>query len=83
MPLRECPRDAMRNVLVLAAVGEAATGLALLIAPSLVGRLLLGEKLTGVSILLAGVLLDGEAKGKHKATTMLPINLTRRSRNQA
>jgi hypothetical protein len=46
----------MRRVLVLAAVGEAATGLALLIVPSLVGRLLLGEELTGVAIPVARVL---------------------------
>jgi hypothetical protein len=45
----------MRAVLVLAAVGEAATGLALLIVPSLVGRLLLGEDLTGVAIPVARV----------------------------
>jgi hypothetical protein len=36
----------MRKVLVFAAVGEAATGLALLVVPSLVGRLLLGEELS-------------------------------------
>ncbi len=45
----------MKMVLVLAAVGEAATGLALLIVPSLVGRLLLGEELTGVAIPVARV----------------------------
>jgi hypothetical protein len=45
----------MRRVLVLAAVGEAATGLALLIVPSLVGRLLLGEALIGVAIPVARV----------------------------
>jgi hypothetical protein len=45
----------MKRVLVLAAVGEAATGLALLIAPSLVGLLLLGEELTGVAIPVARV----------------------------
>lgn len=46
----------MKTSLLLAAVGEAATGLALLIAPSLVGRLLLGEELTGVAIAVARVL---------------------------
>jgi hypothetical protein len=49
-----------KTVLVLAAVGEAATGLALLIAPALVGQLLLGEELTGVGIpvaRLAGIAL--------------------------
>ena len=45
----------MKRVLVLAAVGEAATGVALLIVPSLVGRLLLGEELTGVAIPVARV----------------------------
>ena len=43
-------------MLVLAAVGEIATGLALLIVPSLVGRLLLGEELAGVAIPVARVL---------------------------
>lgn len=46
----------MKKVLVLAAVSEAATGLALLIVPSLVGRLLLGGELTGVAIPVARVL---------------------------
>ncbi len=45
----------MRKVLALAAVGEEATGLALLIVPSLVGRLLLGEELTGIAIPVARV----------------------------
>ncbi|MGO8842069.1 MAG: hypothetical protein ACLQF1_13350 [Methyloceanibacter sp.] len=45
----------MKKVLNFAAVAEAATGLALLIAPSLVGRLLLGEELTGIAIPVAGV----------------------------
>ena len=45
----------MKKTLVLAAAGEAATGLALLIVPSLVGRLLLGAELTGVSIPVARV----------------------------
>jgi hypothetical protein len=40
----------MKKTLMFAAVGEAATGLALLIIPSLVGQLLLGEELTGVAI---------------------------------
>ncbi len=47
---------AMKKALVLAAVSEGATGLALLIVPSLVGRLLLGEELTGVAIPVARVL---------------------------
>ena len=45
----------MKKVLIIAAVGEVATGLALLIAPSLVGRLLLGEELTGIAIPVARV----------------------------
>ena len=44
------------KILVLAALGEIATGLALLIAPSLVGRLLLGDEFTGVAIPVARVL---------------------------
>ena len=46
----------MKKVLTLAAVAEAATGLALLFVPSLVGRLLLGVDLTGVSIPVSRVL---------------------------
>jgi len=42
-------------VLIFAAVGEAGTGLALLIVPSLVGRLLLGQELTGIVIPVARV----------------------------
>ena len=45
----------MKTVLVLAAASEAATGLALLIMPSLVGRLLLGADLSGVAIPVARV----------------------------
>ena len=45
----------MKNVLTIAAIGEAATGLALLIVPSLVGQLLLGEQLAGVAIPVARV----------------------------
>lgn len=45
----------MKNALVLAAVGEAATGLALLVVPSLVGQLLLGQPLAGITIVLARV----------------------------
>ena len=46
----------MKKVLVLAAVSEVATGAALLIVPSLVGRLLLGDELIGVAISVARVL---------------------------
>jgi hypothetical protein len=45
----------MNKLLTLAAVAEAATGLALLIIPSLVGRLLLGAELIGVAIPVARV----------------------------
>jgi hypothetical protein len=45
----------MRKELFLTAVAEAATGAALLIVPSLVGRLLFGEELTGVAIPVARV----------------------------
>jgi hypothetical protein len=45
----------MKKVLGLAAASEAATGLALLIVPSLVGRLLLGDELAGVAIPVARV----------------------------
>jgi hypothetical protein len=40
----------MNKVLILAALAEAGTGLALLIVPSLVGQWLLGEELTGIAI---------------------------------
>ena len=43
----------MKGVLVLAAVGEAATGIALLIVPSLVGQLLFGTELTGLAVTVA------------------------------
>jgi len=45
----------MKRALTFAAVGEASTGLALLIVPGLVGRLLLGEDLTGIAIPVARV----------------------------
>jgi hypothetical protein len=46
----------MKNALPFGAVGEIATGLALLVVPGLVGQLLLGEALTGVAIPIARVL---------------------------
>ena len=46
----------MKKLLLLAAAGEAATGLALLIVPSLIGRLLLGQELAGVAIPVGRVL---------------------------
>jgi len=45
----------MKNALTFAAVAEVATGLALLIAPSLVGQVLLGQQLAGVAIPVARV----------------------------
>ena len=45
----------MKKVLIFAAVGEAATGVALLIVPSLIVRLLLGEELAGIAIPVARV----------------------------
>ena len=45
----------MKGVLVFAAISEAATGLALLIVPSLVGQLLLGTELTGIAATVARV----------------------------
>ena len=45
----------MKRVLSFAAVAEAATGMALLIAPALVGRLLLGDELAGIAIPVARV----------------------------
>ena len=42
--------------LAFAAIAEAATGLALLVVPSLVGRLLFGAELSGVAIPVARVL---------------------------
>src|SRR6266481_3594558 len=50
----------MKKVLIFAAVAEAATGLALLIVPSLVGRLLLGEELTGLAPPVC-------ARGRHRS----------------
>lgn len=45
----------MRAALVFASIAEAATGAALLIAPSLVAQLLLGEQLAGLAIPVARV----------------------------
>lgn len=45
----------MKGALTLAAIAEAATGLALLLAPSLVGRLLLGADLAGIAVAVARV----------------------------
>ena len=45
----------MKSTLVFAAIGEATTGLALLIVPSLVVQLLLDQQLAGVAIPIARV----------------------------
>lgn len=45
----------MKMPLIFAAVAEATTGLALLIVPSLVGRLLLGEGLEGLALPVARI----------------------------
>ena len=45
----------MKKALILTAVAESGTGTALLIVPSLVGRLLFGEALAGVAIPVARV----------------------------
>lgn len=44
-----------KRVLIVAALGETATGAALLIAPSLVGQVLLGAELIGVAVTVARV----------------------------
>ena len=45
----------MKRVLVIAAISEAATGLALLLVPSLVGHLLFGVELTDSALTVARV----------------------------
>ncbi|HTY85953.1 MAG TPA: hypothetical protein VMB80_00690 [Candidatus Acidoferrum sp.] len=45
----------MKKLLILTGVAEAATGVALMVAPALVGRLLLGADLAAVSIVVARV----------------------------
>ena len=45
----------MKKVLVFAAIGEIATGIALLLMPSLVGQLLLGVELIGIAVTVARV----------------------------
>jgi hypothetical protein len=45
----------MKKVLVFAAVGEAMTGVALLLIPSMVGQLLFGAELTGIAMTVARV----------------------------
>ena len=45
----------MKKVLIFAAVVEVATGLVLLIVPSLAGQLLFGQQFTGVMVVIARV----------------------------
>ena len=45
----------MNKVLAFAAIAEAATGVALMVVPSLVGRLLLGAELSGVAVVVGRV----------------------------
>jgi hypothetical protein len=45
----------MKPVLIFAAVAELATGVALLMVPSLVGQWLLGAELTGIAVTVARV----------------------------
>ena len=45
----------MKKLLILTGVAEAATGVALMVAPALVGRLLLGADLAGVAAVVARV----------------------------
>jgi hypothetical protein len=46
----------VKKLLIIVALGEAATGLAFLIVPSLVMQLLFGQELTGVATALARVI---------------------------
>ena len=45
----------MKKLLIITSVAEAATGLALLVVPVLVGRLLLGTEASGLAIIVARV----------------------------
>ena len=45
----------MKKLLIFTGVAEAVTGLALIVVPSLVGRLLLGTELAGVAVVVARV----------------------------
>jgi hypothetical protein len=54
-PVHEPGIATVRGLLALAAVGEAATGVGLLIVPALVGKLLLGVELDGIALVVARV----------------------------
>lgn len=45
----------MKGVLLVAAIVEAGTGLAMVVVPSLMGQLLLGEQLSGIAVTVARV----------------------------
>ena len=67
----------MKKLLTFAALSEAATGVALMAGPLLVGRLLLGVELTELSILIArvagiGLFSLGLACWPRKDTTYVP-----------
>jgi len=52
---RTVPEEAMNKPLAFAALAEAATGIALIVAPSFVARLLLGTELSGVAVAVGRV----------------------------
>ena len=69
----------MKKLLTLASIAEAATGLALLVLPSLFGRLLLGAELSGVAVAVArvtGIALIGLGVGCWPSCTPLCGMLT-------
>ena len=69
----------MKKLLTVAAVGELATGVALLVVPSLVGRLLLGTELTGAAVVIGrvtGIALIALGVGCFPGTTALCGMLT-------
>ena len=62
IPLREEPVPKVRGALAFAAAGEITTGVALLLAPTLVGQWLFGADLVGIAITMArltGIALIG------------------------
>jgi hypothetical protein len=63
----------MKNALILAATAETAAGLGLLIVPSLVGQLLLGEALTGVAGQLDSPVLLSAVERFERATTAAKV----------
>jgi hypothetical protein len=55
-PKKSCNRSLkMKKVLILVALGEAFTGIALFFVPSFVGRLLFAEELTGAGIVVGRI----------------------------